>query len=67
MRADGIVEGIAGRVGELFRLLRAVTVAVRRCGRAEAAWQPDRAELVVCYELLDGYYRMGLAAAKGTG
>jgi hypothetical protein len=36
---------------------------MRSCGRAEAAWQPDRRELVVCYDhLLDVLYLLGLQA-----
>lgn len=58
MQRLGLVEGLTARVGELFRLPRPVTVSVRRCGRAEAAWQPARQDLVVCYELLDTLYRM---------
>jgi hypothetical protein len=60
-----LVEAVVARVGEIFRLPRPVTVAVRRCGRAEAAWQPDRRELAVCFEMLDGFYRMGADAARG--
>lgn len=60
MRSVGLIEAVVGRVTELFRLPRPVSVVVRRCGHAEAAWQPDRGELVVCYELLDTFYRMSL-------
>ena len=35
-----------------------VAIVMQRCGRSEAAWQPQRRELVVCYELLDTFYRM---------
>jgi hypothetical protein len=53
-----LFEAVADRIGELFRLPRPITVVMRSCGRAEAAWQPDSAELVVCYELVDAFYRM---------
>lgn len=58
MQRVQLVESATARVGELFRLPRAVTVVMRRCGRAEAAWRPEQRELVVCYELVDTFYRM---------
>lgn len=61
LRRSGIVESMVARIGDIFSLPRPVTLAVRRCGRAEAAWRPEAGELAICYELLDGFYRMGLA------
>lgn len=58
MRRIGLVESVAARVEELFALPGPATIVVRRCGRAEAAWQPTRRELVVCYELVDLFERM---------
>jgi hypothetical protein len=58
MRREGVAEAAAARIGELFRLPQPVTVVLRRCGRAEAAWQPERRELAVCYELLETFYRL---------
>lgn len=61
MRRVRLVEASTERVTELFALPRPVTVVVRRCGRSEAAWQPERGELVVCYELLDTFFRLSAA------
>lgn len=58
LRQAGLVEELVARVGELFRLPAPATILFRRCGRAEAAWQPSSRELVVCYELLDALHRM---------
>jgi hypothetical protein len=64
MRRVRLIETSTERVTELFALPRPMAVVVRRCGRAEAAWQPERGELVVCYELFDTFFR--LSAARGT-
>ena len=58
MRRVRLIEASAERVGELFALPRPVAIVMRRCGRSEAAWQPEQRELVLCYELLDTFYRM---------
>ncbi len=65
LRRAELAEGLVARVQELFRLPAAATVVFRRCGRAEAAWQPQQRELVVCHELLDALYRM--APRPGAG
>ncbi len=58
MQRVGLIETIVARIGERFRLPRPATVVMRRCGQAEAAWQPAQRELVLCYELVDLLYRM---------
>jgi hypothetical protein len=58
MRRESLVESLVGRLDELFRLPAPATLVLRRCGHAEAAWQPEQRELAVCYELLDTLYRM---------
>lgn len=58
MRRVGLAEAVVARIGELFRLPRPATVVMRRCGRPEAAWQPEQREIVICYELADLLYRM---------
>jgi hypothetical protein len=65
MRRVRLIETSTERVTELFALPRQVTVVMRRCGRSEAAWQPERGELVVCYELLDTFFRLDAARATG--
>lgn len=58
MRRVRLLEASAERVAELFALPRPVAIVMRRCGRAEAAWQPEQRELVLCYELLDTFFRL---------
>jgi len=58
MKGERLAETVAARVSELFRLPRPAAVVMRRCGRAEAAWQPARRELTLCYELADALWRM---------
>ena len=45
---------------ERFTIEQPLTMAMRRCGQAEAAWLPQSRELVICYELLDALYLLGL-------
>lgn len=61
MRRVRLIEASTERVTELFALPRPVAAVMRRCGRSEAAWQPERGELVVCYELLDTFFRLSAA------
>jgi hypothetical protein len=35
------------------------------CGQGEAAWLPDRRELVICYDLIDRLYLLGLRGQTG--
>jgi hypothetical protein len=65
MRRTGLVESVVARVEELFALPNPATIVVRRCGRAEATWQPERHELVLCYELVDLFHRMAGERARG--
>jgi hypothetical protein len=60
LRAQRLLEQTLERLRERFALDRPLTVAVRGCGQAEAAWLPDRRELVICHELLDTLYLLAL-------
>jgi hypothetical protein len=55
-----LLERIAERLRERFTIEQPLTMAMRRCGRAEAAWLPGPRTLVICYELLDALYLLGL-------
>lgn len=55
-----LLERIAERLRERFTIEQPLTMAMRRCGKAEAAWLPQSREVVVCYELLDALYLLGL-------
>ena len=45
---------------ERFTIEQPITMALRRCGEAQGAWLPERRELVICYELVDTLYLLGL-------
>jgi hypothetical protein len=55
-----LLERIVQRLHERFALERPFTVVMRQCGQGEAAWLPDRREVVICYDLIDRLYVMGL-------
>ena len=60
MQSLELFERILGRLHDRFAVERPFTVAMRHCGRGEAAWIPDRREIVICYELIDRLYIMAL-------
>ncbi len=57
IRGSELLETLARRLGERFVLPGPVRFVMRSCRRSEAAWQPAQRELVICYELLDTFYR----------
>jgi hypothetical protein len=59
LKSMALLEGVTARLRERFVLEQPVTVVLRSCGRREAAWLPDRRQLVVCYELFDALYLLG--------
>jgi hypothetical protein len=58
-----LLERITARLQQRFTLDQPFTLAMRSCGRSEAAWMPERRELAICYELVDTLYLLGLRAA----
>jgi hypothetical protein len=58
LRALGSIDFTVGRVNSLFPLKAPARLVMRTCGRPEAAWQGATRELVICYELLDTFYRL---------
>jgi hypothetical protein len=60
LRRIQLPELIIERLHERFAIERPFTLAMRSCGMAEAAWLPAQRELVLCYELLDMLYLLGL-------
>ncbi len=62
LRSIELLDRIIARLHERFTLDQPFTLVMRSCGRPEAGWMPDRGELVVCYELVDALYLLGLQA-----
>jgi hypothetical protein len=55
-----LLEGTLERLDERFAIGIPFTLVLRTCGEAEAAWVPDRREIVICYDLVDALYLLGL-------
>jgi hypothetical protein len=55
-----LLERTVDRLHERFTLDKPFRLVLRNCGRAEAAWIDASRELVICYELLDTLYLLGL-------
>ena len=64
IQAIELLERVAARLHTRFTLERPFDLVLRSCRRAEAAWQPDARELVICYELLDTLYLLGRSVAE---
>jgi hypothetical protein len=60
LRTAQLLEGTLGRLHERFTLDRPFTLVLRSCGQSEAAWVPNRRELVICYDLIDTLYLLAL-------
>lgn len=57
-----LFERVAARLRERFTLEQPFTIVMRACKRPQAGWLPQQRELVVCYELLDALYVLGMQA-----
>ena len=64
IRDRGLAEWTLRRFAELITVREEIQVVFRQCGMPEAAWQPDRRELVICFELLDFYYALSPMQAR---
>jgi hypothetical protein len=60
LRRIELLERIDERLHERFTIEQPVTMSLRQCGEAQGAWLPERRELVICYELVDTLYLLGL-------
>ena len=60
LRRIGLLERIDERLHERFTIEQPFTIAMRSCGKAQGAWLPEQRELVICYELVDTLYLLGL-------
>ncbi len=65
VQSDGMVERVAAAMRERIILPRKIALHMRSCGRPEAAWQPERQELVLCFELLDALYKLSDSRQPG--
>lgn len=54
-RSSGIFDQVADEVREHFSLRETVQFNARRCGEANAFYDPDTVEVIFCYELMQDY------------
>ncbi len=69
-RASGIFDEVAEHVRGGYRINRTVRFTAKRCGEANAFYDPDTVEIIFCYELMQDYmelYTDDLASARTRG
>lgn len=64
LRNSGIMEALATEMGSAFRLPRAITIKGARCDKPNAFWNPQAAEITVCYELVRDYVQVHQALSQ---
>lgn len=67
LRDVNLLENTVNAVLGLFPPKAPLQVVARSCGRPEAAWQPERRELVICYELLTAFAGIHRKAQRLAG
>jgi len=67
LRRRRLIESTFEAFQERFFLHRPLDVMVRGCGIAEAHWDPDNREMIICYELLDAYRMLYIRATSRDG
>ncbi len=55
LEESGLLEAMASEFTGIFRLPRNLTIAAKACGEPNAFWDPEAAEIQICYELLREY------------
>ena len=65
LQALELLERTIERLHVRFALERPFKLVLRSCGQGEAAWIADRRELVICYDLIDRLYLLGLRGQAG--
>ena len=61
-RSSGVFDQVAAEVRDNYHLRRPVKFNARRCGEANAYYDPDTIEIIFCYELMKDF--MDLYAAE---
>lgn len=62
LKAIELFERVTERLRLRFTLERPFTLAIRTCRQPQAAWLSAERELVICYELVDALYVLGMRA-----
>lgn len=58
LRSSEIMETVAREMGATFRLPRPIRLKGAVCGEPNAFWDPNTAEITVCYELVRDYVQV---------
>jgi len=58
LQESELLEGVAEGVTTTFSLKRPLTIRARACGEPNAYWDPEAAEITVCYELVRDYLEL---------
>ena len=64
LKGSGLLEPIASEVGQALRLPRKLAIRAKACGEPNAFWDPEEAEIQVCYELVREYRELYDQAKK---
>jgi hypothetical protein len=64
LREGRVLETVVERFERLFVLPEPLTIALRRCRRANALWNEESRTVTICVELLDYYYLLARSAAS---
>ena len=62
LKSSELLERVVGRLHERFSIEEPFKLTMQSCGHAEAAWMPERRELVICFELVNTLYLLGMRA-----
>jgi hypothetical protein len=57
-RSSGVFDEVAEEVREKYHLRRPVKFNARRCGEANAYYDPDTIEIIFCYELMKDFMEL---------
>ncbi|MCW5721878.1 MAG: hypothetical protein KIS86_12120 [Devosia sp.] len=57
-RSSGVFDEVAAELREHFNLRRPIRFNAKRCGEANAFYDPDTIEIIFCYELMKDYMEL---------
>lgn len=66
MNATGMLRNTLRLFSERFSLPADFKIGFRSCGQTQALWYPEPRELVICYELIDFYYALGVTRSASS-
>ena len=66
-RNSGVFDQVAEEVRHSYALTSPVTFTAKRCGEANAFYEPDTVEIIFCYELMQDYMDLFAANLPAAG